>query len=94
MNHTRPLGDYLLGVYCKLFLEYFEQKSLKIYLKIFKIFNIFLCFVLHKNFAKNMALSKKIQVHLQVLLLLKNTSCNVFKVLLRIFHSLDSLKKV
>jgi hypothetical protein len=24
-----PLGDYILGVYSKIFLEYFEQKSLK-----------------------------------------------------------------
>jgi hypothetical protein len=27
MSHTYPLGDYLLGVYFKIFLEYFEQKA-------------------------------------------------------------------
>jgi hypothetical protein len=31
MNHTRPLGDYLLGVYLKIFLEYFEEKFLRKY---------------------------------------------------------------
>jgi hypothetical protein len=41
-----------------------------------------------------MSLSKKIQVHLQDFFLLhKNTSYNVFKMFLGIFHSLDQFQK-
>jgi hypothetical protein len=36
-----------------------------------------------------MLLSKKIQIHLQVVLLFKNSDYNAFKMLLDIFHSLD-----
>jgi hypothetical protein len=41
-----------------------------------------------KKLLKNV-IFKKIQIHLQVFLLLKNTSYNAFKVFLDIFHSLD-----
>ncbi len=79
-----PLGDCLSGVYFKIFLEYFEQKFLKKSLKLKKI--ITLCVMVYINFFLKICYC---QVHLQVLLLFKNISYNVFKMLLSIFHSLD-----
>jgi hypothetical protein len=43
----------------RIFLKSFEQKSLKISLKIFKIFITLLCYGLHQKFVKNTSLSKK-----------------------------------
>jgi len=48
-----PLGDCLLGVYSRIFLESFEQKSLKKSWKILRIFITLLCYGLHKKIAKN-----------------------------------------
>jgi hypothetical protein len=42
-----PLGDCLLGVYFRIFLESFEQKSLRKSWKIFQIFITLLCYGLH-----------------------------------------------
>jgi hypothetical protein len=42
----------------------------------------------------NICHCQKFQIHLQVLLLLKNTSYNVFKMFLGIFHSLDWLEYI
>jgi len=53
-----PLGDCLLGIYSRIFLKYFEQKSLRKSFKIFKIFFTLLFYGLHKKFVKNMSLSK------------------------------------
>jgi hypothetical protein len=53
------LGNCLLGVYSKIFLESFEQKSLRKSWKILKIFITLLCYGLHQKFAKIMLLSKK-----------------------------------
>jgi hypothetical protein len=83
------LDDYLLGAYSLIFLESFEQKSLKISLKIFKIFITLLYHSLQQNFAKNMSLLKKFKFMYKVLLLFKNIGYNVFKMFLGIFHSLD-----
>jgi hypothetical protein len=54
-----PLGHGLLGVYSKIFLNVFEQKSFKKSWKILKIFITLLCYGLHQKFVKNMSLSKK-----------------------------------
>jgi len=55
MNHTRPLGDCLLGVSSKILLEYFEQKSLKKKFNL-KNFITLLCYGLHFKNSKNMSL--------------------------------------
>jgi hypothetical protein len=44
------------------------------------------------NFFKKNLIVKNIKVHLKVLVLLKNTSYNVFKMFLGIFHSLDQFQ--
>jgi len=75
------LGDYLLAVYSRTFLEYFEQKSLK-------FSSHYYVMVYIKNLSKNVIV-KKIQIHLQMLLLFKNIGYNDFKMFLGIFHSLN-----
>jgi hypothetical protein len=74
-----PLGDCLSGVYFRIFLEYFEQKYLKFSWMFKKNSYTIMLWFTSKIYWKYVIV-KKIQIHLQVLLLLKNTSYNVFKV--------------
>jgi hypothetical protein len=52
---STPLGDYLLGIYNRIFWNLLDKKSQKI----FKIIITLLCYDLHKTLAKNMSFSKK-----------------------------------
>jgi len=87
-----PLGDCLLGVYFRTFLEYFEQFFLKNILKSLKFSLDYYVMVYIKNLLKIWH-CQKIQVHLQVLLLLKSIGYNVFKMFLGIFHLLNWFQK-
>jgi hypothetical protein len=68
------LDDYLWGAYFGIFLEYFEQKSFK---KSWKYSSHYYVMVYIKIYYKYI-IFKKNQVHLPILLLLKNINYSVF----------------
>jgi hypothetical protein len=74
-----PVGDYLLGVYFRLFLEYFE----KIFLKIFKFKKIhYYVMVYIIVYAKTILLSKKFESIYNSFYCLKTLVTNVSKMFL------------
>jgi hypothetical protein len=72
-----PLVDYWLGVYYKTFLEYFKEELFKKCWKIWKFSSHYYVMVYINVFLKIFHFQKN-QVHLQVLLLLTNTSYVMF----------------
>jgi hypothetical protein len=68
-----PLGDYLWGVYFEIFLKYFELKYLNFFEKFQKIILHYYVIVYIRNLLK-VCKFQKLQVHLQVFLLLERTS--------------------
>jgi hypothetical protein len=59
MNQTHPLDDYLLGVYFKIFLESFEQRSLKNLEKYLNFHHIIMLWLLLKKLLKICHCQKK-----------------------------------
>jgi hypothetical protein len=93
INQTHSLDDYLLGVYFKIFLESFEQRSLKNLEKYLNFHHTIMLWLLLKNLLK-LCHVKKNSNPLQILLLFKNIGYNVFKMFLVIFQSLDQFQKI
>ncbi len=86
--HPPLWATTFLGVYSRIFLEYFEQTSFKKSLKILKNFITLLFYGLHKKFAKYMSLSKISSPFTSHFIIYKHW-LQCFQNVFWYFHSLD-----